>query len=151
MRYLLRFTVCFVGLLNLSTGFAGNPTGKPKFSPLTIPAIAVAPDTLKATILNCNDSVTLPLTLYNTGGELLNFSLTQPTSFTDDFEDGLGKWVWDGYWGITTDAYNSTGALSEYPAGTYFNNMNQYIQMKDSIILKATPNAVAITFILICR
>jgi hypothetical protein len=101
--------------------------------PTNIPAISVVPDSLYATLLNCNDSVTLPVWIYNTGGENLNYSVTKVTSFYEDFENGLSKWTWDGLWGITTNSHEGNGALSEYPDGYYFNYMNQYITLNDSL------------------
>lgn len=56
-----------------------------------------------------------------------------PNFFYDDFEDGLGKWIYNGNWGVSGNSYEGNFSLTESPSGNYGNNWNQYIQLKDDL------------------
>jgi len=122
-----------------SSGSFGNPAisvQTPIPENTAVPVITVIPDSISATILNCGDSLTIPLTLHNSGDTVLNFSAAWGGyEFSDNFENGLSKWVYNGYWSLTAEAYEGNYGLTAYPGMEYIDNMNQYFQMKDSIIV----------------
>ncbi len=97
------------------------------------PVINIAPSPLNALITGCNNTVTVPITITNNGGNDLTYEIISEEDFYDDFENGLNKWVWTGSWGVTTNAYQGTGALSESPEGNYGNSWNQYIELATPI------------------
>ncbi|MBI3502183.1 MAG: DUF1573 domain-containing protein [Bacteroidetes bacterium] len=82
--------------------------------------------------LSCCDSITLPLTVHNTGGSNLIEQVTGNQNFVEGFENGLSKWVTGGSpntWAIVADPHSGTYSLKESPIGNYSNSMNQYIQL----------------------
>lgn len=125
--------------LSVSPAFLVNPCfcqykTQAEFS--AIPLITVLPDSVNAAIMNCGDSLTFPVTIYNYGDTVLQYTATWGGyEYTDGFENGMDQWVFDGYWSLTGDAYDGNYCVTAYPAPEYINNMNQYLQMKDSIIV----------------
>jgi hypothetical protein len=57
--------------------------------------------------------------------------------FADDFESGLGNWVYSGGdWGaITADSVSGSTAITDSPVGDYLPNSDAYIQMANSVEL----------------
>ncbi|MES2627968.1 MAG: choice-of-anchor D domain-containing protein, partial [Bacteroidota bacterium] len=85
------------------------------------PVISVTPASLNVSISGCNDSVTVPLTIKNTGLGVLSFNATE-NSGSEDFEDGLDYSLWTNVVGGSVqigcpEGGNNTNAL-------YFNSNN---------------------------
>ncbi|MBI4930395.1 MAG: choice-of-anchor D domain-containing protein [Bacteroidetes bacterium] len=86
---------------------------------LPAPTIGISPASLSATINSCNDSITLPLTINNTGGGPLNYSLilspsTSGAKFYDGFESGNFA-----SWNIGAGAYTRTVTTTNPANGLY--------------------------------
>lgn len=148
MKKHLLFTMPVISMV-ISLGLSANTSDKPlspiPLPPPNIPVISVNPTQISTTIQQCGDSAVVPVTIHNTGGAILNYTIGQATNFFEDFEAGLDKWVYNGMWQIVTDAYQGNGALKESPPGYYYNYMNQYIQTKDSFIV-ANKDSCALSF-----
>ncbi|NJO93012.1 MAG: hypothetical protein HC831_31680, partial [Chloroflexia bacterium] len=66
------------------------------------PLISISPNPLIASMSSCENSISVPLTISNSGGNNLSFEVLNKKDFYDDFEDGLDNWTWNGSWGLTT-------------------------------------------------
>lgn len=106
--------------------------------------ISVTPATL-ATTLTCNDSIDMPLTINNTGGNILNYEIVQNKYFYDDFETGLSKWTKTGSWGLSSVTKEGTGAITESPSGAYPSNANQYIELTKSLTV-SNPDSCKLSY-----
>ncbi|MEW6470573.1 MAG: GEVED domain-containing protein, partial [Bacteroidota bacterium] len=99
------------------------------------PIISFNPDTVLAA-LACCDSITVPVTVSNTGGSDLVFNILSSQNFTEGFENGLSKWITGGAqganWVTVADPY--TGAFSlKQSAGNYGDGWYQYIQLAQKL------------------
>jgi len=115
-----------------------NDTLYKSFTALAAPAlIQLNPDTIYGMITSCdsNASQTIPLSISNSGYQPLNYTIIQSKTVNENFESGLSKWVSSGGWGVINQGYNGGYALTESPYGSYGNNWNQSIQLKDSIYI----------------
>jgi hypothetical protein len=108
------------------------------YTVLPAPAlISIAPDTIFGTLASCDSSAsqTYTLSITNQGYQPLIYNILQKGSISENFENGLNKWIYNGNWGLINQGYNSGYALTESPSGNYGNNWNQYIQLKDSVLV----------------
>ncbi len=110
-----------------------NATVHGQFSGNSLPEATVSPDTLKATLTQCNDSVTVPLTISNTGSGPLLYNLVAGQGLSDNFESGLGNWVLEGDWGISTNAYDGTYSLASNPFSGYGPNLEAAATLSGSM------------------
>ncbi len=79
------------------------------------PVISVNPLTFNVSINSCNDSVTMPLTINNTGAGTLNFNISSlETVFYDGFESGNFN-----SWNIGTGTYTRTTSNTQHANGNY--------------------------------
>jgi len=132
-------------LLILHTHYLFAGYARPQQNPTAAPSLLTSQDTVKINISSCNGTGIFPLTLYNTGDVALNFTVKHVSTFTEDFENGLGKWTTTGYWGISTDAWAGGASLDENPSGDYFDNMDQTITLKDSLLVQ-NPDSCILSF-----
>ncbi|MBI4648614.1 MAG: hypothetical protein HY738_19025 [Bacteroidia bacterium] len=65
------------------------------------PIITVNPDSLAVT-LNCGDSTTIPLEIFNNGGANLVWNAFVPSSLFDDFDPSVDISVWSSYTGVVS-------------------------------------------------
>jgi|GEM_PF-5150954 len=110
--YRLRIaTIALIILVSTSTygQFAGSG----------LPQAVVSPDTLKATLSQCNDSVVVPISITNTGTGALLYNLAFGEGLTDNFEHGPGQWTLEGDWGFSTNSYSGNYSLATNPNGPY--------------------------------
>ncbi|MFH1320590.1 MAG: LamG-like jellyroll fold domain-containing protein, partial [Bacteroidota bacterium] len=63
------------------------------------PAISYDPDSFDVTIAGCCDSSTYPLTIYNTGGADLDWTISISSGIADDFDPGIDLSQWTGLTG----------------------------------------------------
>ncbi|MHC1706308.1 MAG: choice-of-anchor D domain-containing protein [Bacteroidales bacterium] len=94
-----------------------------QFNSNSMPQASVSPDTLKATLTQCNDSVTVPITITNAGNGPLLYNLVVGQGFTDNFENGLSNWTLEGDWGLGTYAYDGDYSLASSPVSGYGTNL----------------------------
>ena len=104
------------------------------------PVISTAPVSLDTTITDCCDSITMPLAIYNTGGADLIYQISD--NFYEDFENGLGNWVFTGTWALSSDSYEGANALAENASGNYSNSMNQNIEMEKSLLVTDAASCI---------
>ena len=81
------------------------------------PIVNHFPNSINATIRNCDDSVTIPISIFNTGTGPLNWNLTGGFGIDDDFESGIDPTIWTVIGGFPS---NSCGTASGANA-LYFN------------------------------
>ncbi len=107
-----------------------------------VPALIYQPVSLSTTLNGCSDTSILEVQLQNMGTAPLFYNVSQEVDFTEDFENGLNKWVWTGDWGTTqAQAYEGVSSLSESPAGNYQDYQNTYIWLKDSLVITNADSA----------
>ncbi len=58
------------------------------------PVIVTDPTALNITVASCQDSVFIPLTIYNQGGGSLDWNLLTTTNISDDFNSGTNSSLW---------------------------------------------------------
>jgi hypothetical protein len=109
------------------------------------PVINLSTDSIEVTITESYDSVSVPLMVHNIGSNDLEFHMIQPADFFDDFENGLGKWTYTGQWSTSSDAYAGTHSLSQSPGTFYTNSMNQWMGLKDSLVV-TRPDSCQLQF-----
>ncbi|OPX35337.1 hypothetical protein B1H10_01480 [candidate division KSB1 bacterium 4484_188] len=80
--------------------------------------------------------------LINAGGEfnIMLFTGSNPTSFFDDFESGIGNWF--GYWALTDQSsYSSSHSLTDSPGSNYIPNQNIWQSMVQAVDLSGFLSA----------
>jgi hypothetical protein len=83
---------------------------------LSPPAILLSTDTLYATITGCNDTLSVPLTIQNTGNAQLTWVGVSGISIADPFDNGLNTSLWASTTGIPSGSCGSFSA----PNALYF-------------------------------
>ena len=72
------------------------------------------PDTLTATINSCCDSVIVPLTIYNVGAGILDWTMARLDHNVDDFDSGISSELWSSTTGIASTACGSVNGDALY-------------------------------------
>ena len=69
---------------------------------------------------------------------LYNYSYSQTTVFSDNFESGVDNWTFTGTWGLTSSSfYSSSNSLSESPTGNYTNMQSSTVTIKNNLDLSS--------------
>lgn len=103
-----------------------------------LPNIVIYQDTISAIIVGCNDSISLPLMIVNTGQGDLNYQIK--TDFFDDFENGLNRWTITGDWALTATSHSGSFGITESPNGNYGINSNHILTLTDAVEVKQANN-----------
>ncbi len=112
-----------------------------------VPSVSVEPQSISAGIYHCDDSITMPLQIFNNGDGLLFYSLVEVYDFYDDFEDGLDNWVSSAHWGLESPGYNSGQCVTESPFSNYGDSWNAILTLKDSLMI-ADADSARLSFML---
>lgn len=83
---------------------------------LSPPAIALSTDTLNLTIQNCDDTLSVPLTISNTGNAPLSWTGISGISLSDQFDNGINPLLWGSTTGVPSGSCGSFTA----PNALYF-------------------------------
>ncbi|MHC1708714.1 MAG: LamG-like jellyroll fold domain-containing protein [Bacteroidales bacterium] len=105
------------------------------------PVVSVTPDNIQVTSVLCDDSITVPLQIHNNGTGPLFYSVLQVSNFYDNFENGLGNWNITSHWGLQSPGHEGEFFLTESPGGGYGNGWNDYISLKDSLVIALKDSA----------
>lgn len=97
------------------------------------PSFSFSPDSFNIIMQGCNDTLSTSLNLYNTGGSILNYNIELENIFYDDFENGLGNWTWNGYWG--TESYMGSQVLTESPGTLYGDNWYYQVELREPLLV----------------
>lgn len=111
------------------------------------PVVTINPDSIQVALDECNDTVSVPIQIGNSGTAPLFYSVLQISDFYDDFEDGLGNWIASSNWGLESPGHQGEYFLTESPNGSYGNSWNEYITLKDSLIV-AMKDSLKLSFYL---
>ncbi|MHC1706280.1 MAG: LamG-like jellyroll fold domain-containing protein [Bacteroidales bacterium] len=132
---LVRLSLCVIVML-----FLINPAWAqtPQFP--ILPQGVLSPPGFDDTLNDCSGMGQHTQYLINTGDESLNFDVIMISGFYEDFEHGLENWIFDGAWGISDQAYEGNGALSDSPDGYYANDAYQFIEMKNPVTVYDPDN-----------
>ena len=91
-----------------------------QFTTSGLPQAHISPDTIQAVLTQCNDSVSFPITVSNTGSGPLLYNVSFGEGFTDNFESGTeNHWILEGEWGLSSNAFEGNYALASSPNGYY--------------------------------
>ena len=129
--------------IKVYTGLVGdmdqtNDTIYKSFVALPAPALMhINPDTVFGYIASCDSAATqtVSFAVSNTGFQPLYYKINQNLGMSDNFENGLNKWIYNGSWGLINQGYNGGYGISESPSGSYGDGWSYYIQLKDSLYI----------------
>lgn len=97
-------------------------SSKAQFLNTGYPQSVIDPDTVYVSMTQCNDSVSIPITIGNTGTGPLLYNIVSGQEVSDRFENGTTNWVLEGEWGLSTYAYTGEYSLAVSPQDYYDND-----------------------------
>ena len=83
---------------------------------LAKPIISTDTDSINVNFTNCDDTIIVPVTIYNTGAGILDYNITEGSSiiFSDDFENGSTS-----NWTQISNGHNVTTTFNNPASGNY--------------------------------